>query len=142
LKKIICDQPQRIGEFVSKIVGNDGWSSYQAIGLEEENELIAGVLFDHFNGASICMHVAAIPGCRWLTREYLWYCFHYPFMELGVKRITGLVPESNQAARRFDEHLGFTLETRLKEAHPEGDMLVYRMFKKDCRFLRMNHGKT
>jgi RimJ/RimL family protein N-acetyltransferase len=139
LKKIITDQPQRVGEFVSRLMGNDGWSSYQAIGLEEDGELIAGVLFDNYNGASICMHVAAVPGKRWMSREYLWYCFYYPFMELKVKRITGLVPESNLAARRFDEHLGFQLEARLKDAAPDGDVLVYRMMKADCKFLEMKH---
>lgn len=135
MKKIVCDQPERVGRFVSEIMGNDGWSSYQAIGLEENDQLIAGVLFDNYNGASICMHVAAVPGKRWMTREFLWYCFYYPFMELKVKRITGLVPESNLVARRFDEHLGFKLETRLEDAHPDGDVLVYKMMKSDCRFL-------
>jgi len=142
VRRIVTDQPQRIGEFVSEIMGNDGWSSYQAIGLEEDGELIAGVLFDNYNGASICMHVAALPGKRWLTREFLWYCFYYPFMELKVKRVTGLVPESNLVARRFDEHLGFELEARLKDAAPDGDVLVYRMFKDDCRFLEKKHVKT
>lgn len=142
MRRIVTDQPQRVGEFVSKIMGNDGWSSYQAIGLEEDGELIAGVLFDNYNGASICMHVAAVPGKRWMTREFLWYCFYYPFMELKVKRVTGLVPESNLAARRFDEHLGFELEARLKDAAPDGDVLVYRLFKADCRFLEKKHVKT
>lgn len=139
MREIIANQPERVGRFVSEIMGNDGWSSYQAIGLEEDGELIAGVLFDNYNGASICMHVAAVPGKRWLTREFLWYCFYYPFVELGVKRITGLVPESNLAARRFDEHLGFRLEARLEDAHPDGDVLVYKMTKADCRFLEMKH---
>ena len=142
MKKIIDNEPQRVGEFISRIMGNDGWSSYQAIGLEDDGELIAGVLFDNYNGASICMHVAAVQGKRWMTRDYLWYCFYYAFVEIGVRRITGLVPESNMDARRFDEHLGFKIETRLKDAHPTGDMLIYVMFKEDCRFLEMKrHGK-
>ena len=142
MKKIIVDQPERVGNFVSRIMKNDGWSSYQAIGLEEDGELIAGVLFDNYNGASICMHVAALPGKRWMTKEYLWYCFHYPFNELKVKRITGLVAESNLEARRFDEHIGFELETRLKDACPDGDMLVYVLWKDNCRFLRKSHGQA
>lgn len=77
-----------------------------------------------------------------MSREYLWYCFHYPFNELKVRRITGLVPESNMEARKFDERLGFKLETRLKNAHPDGDVLVYAMFREDCRFLEMRHVKA
>jgi RimJ/RimL family protein N-acetyltransferase len=135
LKRIVCDQNERVNAFVASQMGIAGWSNAVGIGLEEDGELIAGVTFDYYNGASICMHVAGI-GKRWMTRDYLWYCFHYPFEELKVKRITGLVPESNLAARKFDEHLGFELETRLKDAAPDGDVLVYVMRRENCRFLR------
>jgi RimJ/RimL family protein N-acetyltransferase len=58
-----------------------------------------------------------------------------------VQRITGLVGEGNAAARRFDEHLGFTLETKLTGAHPTGDLLVYVMWKHDCIWLEKNHAQ-
>lgn len=135
MKRIVCDEPARVCQFVSERMGVSSWSAATSIGLEEDGALIAGVVFDYYNGASICMHVAAI-GRRWMTRDYLWYCFHYPFNELKVKRITGLVPESNLDARRFDENLGFKLETRLTDAHPDGDVLVYKMTREDCRFLQ------
>lgn len=135
--KTITTDSERVNAFVAERMGIAGWSNAVGIGLEENGELIAGVTFDYYNGASICMHVAAVEGRRWMTREYLWFCFYYPFEQLGVKRITGLVPETNMDARRFDEHLGFKLETRLKDAAPDGDVLVYAMFKEDCRFLRM-----
>lgn len=138
MRTIVCDD-ERVCRFVSQQMNIDGWSAARGVGLEENGELIAGVVYDYWNGASICMHVAGI-GKRWLTREYLWYCFHYPFEELKVRRITGLVPESNMEARRFDEHLGFKLETRLKDAHPDGDILVYAMFREDCRFLGIRRG--
>lgn len=112
-----------------------GFGVAQGIGWVRDGEILAGVVYCNFNGANIDMHVAAVPGRRWLTREYLWFCFFYPFYQCGVKRITGLVPASNEDARKFDEHLGFTLEARLKDAHPTGDILVYRMFKNDCRWL-------
>jgi RimJ/RimL family protein N-acetyltransferase len=139
--KTITTDSERVNTFVARQMGLESWLDGWGIGLEEDGELIAGVTFDNFNGASICMHVAAAEGKRWMTREYLWFCFHYPFEQLGVKRITGLVPASNTVAQRFDEHLGFKLEARLKDAAPDGDLLVYAMFKDDCRFLRMKrHG--
>ena len=111
-------------------------SHFTAIGLLEDGELIAGVLFDEFTHFSIDMHVAAIPGRRWLTREYMGECFRYPFLQLGVQRITGRVPASNAAARRFDEHLGFTLEGRCRRALAGGeDLLIYGMLKDECRWL-------
>jgi len=99
----------------------------------------AGVVFNEYNGPSICMHVASDGSKRWLCREFLRVSFDYPFNQAGVKRITGLVGEGNYDARQFDEHLGFKLETRLKGAHPTGDLLVYVMWRDGCKWLRLNH---
>jgi hypothetical protein len=99
--------------------------------------ILAGVWYEGWNGANMNIHVAAEPSKRWMNREFLWYTFHYPFVECGAKRLTGWVEESNLEARRFDEHIGFKLETRLKDAAPTGDMLVYVMRKEDCRWLNL-----
>jgi len=114
-----------------------GYGAATGIGLERGGSLIAGVVYSDWNGANINMHVAAVPGRKWLNREYLWFCFYYPFWQVGAKRITGLVGEGNADARRFDEHLGFKLEARLKDAHPTGALLVYVLRKEDCRWLAM-----
>lgn len=106
-----------------------------SIGLMEGSEILAGVYYEDYNGANVICTMAAVPGKRWMTREYLWYCFHYPFNELQVKRMTLLVVETNVEARKLDEHLGFKLEAALKSAHPDGDLLVYAMFREDCRWL-------
>ena len=138
MKTIVCGQDEHVAAFVAKQIGMGGkFGSCVGIGLEEDGELIAGVVFDDYNGSNISMHVGAIPGKRWMTKEYLWYCFYYAFEEAKVKRITGVVEEENITAQKFDEHLGFELETTLKDAGRSGDLLIYRMFKEDCRFLRM-----
>ncbi len=105
------------------------------VGLERDNQLIAGVVFNDYNGANINMHVASDGSRHWLNREFLWFCFYYAFEQAKVKRITALIGEGNLAALRFNDHIGFTEETRLKDAHPNGDMIVRVMFKKDCRWL-------
>jgi RimJ/RimL family protein N-acetyltransferase len=98
-------------------------------------DVLAAVWFDGFNGANLNLHVAAKPGAQWLTRKFANIVFHYAFIQLGAKRVTGLVEENNYKARRFDEKLGFTLETKLKDASPYGDMLVYVMRRDDCKWL-------
>lgn len=142
MKHIVAHDKQRVGDFARSLLGNEGWAFYEAIGLEENGKLIAAVVFDNYNKISIHMHVAAVAGARWLTREYLRYCFQYPFIELNVKRITGMVCSSNVRARRFCEHLGFFLEATLKHASPTGDLCVYRMLKQDAPYLtkRICHG--
>lgn len=109
----------------------------RAIGLRRDGELVAGVVYEGYNGRNIWMHVAAIPGARWMSREFLHAVFAYPFDLCKVDRVSGYVNESNLQARRFDEHLGFKEEARLRGAAPDGgDVLVYVMWRDDCRFLR------
>ena len=113
----------------------------QALGWHDGKRIVAGVAYTDYNGANLAMHVVAVPGRRWLTREFLHKCFHYPFRQLGVKRVTGLVGSGNMQARRFNEHLGFTLETTLRGAHPSGDMLVYVLWRENCRWLTLAQGE-
>lgn len=134
---IIIDD-QRVYEFVTLHgVPIDRSAGQQGIGLEKNGELIAGVIYDDYSISNIWMHVAAIPGKRWMTRDYLYACFAYPFKQLNCKRVTGWVEASNIDARRFDEHLGFKQEAVLVSAARDGgDVILYRMFKDECRFIR------
>lgn len=107
----------------------------RGIGLSNDGELCAGVVYEDWNGVNVVCHIAS-EGRIWATRWYLGIIFDYPFVQLGVNRITVAVGEGNKDSRRFVEHLGFTREANLTGAHPTGDLIIYRMWKTDCRFLR------
>lgn len=108
-----------------------------AIGLRRDGHLVAGVVYEDYNGPNIWMHVAAVPGARWMTRDYLKAVFAYPFLVCNVKQLWGYVAETNVAARRFDEHLGFREHARLRGAAPDGkDLIVYLMRREWCRFIK------
>jgi len=111
-----------------------------AIGLERNGELVAGVLYEDYNGANLLMHVASDGSAQWMTPGYLRVCFEYPFGKLGCKRVTGIVPSINRRALMFDERLGFKVEARLTDAHPDGDLIVLSMKRDECRWIRSNHG--
>lgn len=135
MKEIICDTP-RVFDFCTKFFPLNESAGLQGIGLANDGELIAGVLYDDWNGSNIWMHVAAVPGRRWLTRDYLKFCFGYPFTQLGCRRVSGWVEASNHDARRFDEHLGFKEEAVLKQAGRNGDdVIIYVMYREDCRYV-------
>lgn len=107
------------------------------IGLwEEDLGPVAACFYESYNGASVLGHLAGV-GKKWMNREFLWYCFYYPFEELRINKILGLVESTNAEARRLDEHLGFTLEATLKDAAPNGDLLIYSMVKDQCRWLSL-----
>lgn len=126
----------RVLRFVQQHVPLSACANMTAIGLERDGELVAGVIYEGYNGHNVWMHVA-IPGR--ITKAYLRYCFHYPFVELGCTRLSGYVEASNAQARRFDEHLGFKQEAVLRGAASDGgDVILYRMTREDCRYVAHN----
>lgn len=104
----------------------------RGIGLSRNGELIAGIVYADFNGRNVFMH-HAIDGR--LTRHYLWMAFDYPFNQLKVERVTGMIPSSNLKAIKFAEHVGFVFETVLRDAHPTGDLLYYVGRRNNFRWL-------
>ena len=140
MRQIIIGEDAVVSAFMQEVLSTPhGFESGRGIGMAEVESgmarIIAGIWFENYNGANMMMHVAALPNSRWMSKELLWYTFYYPFIECGCKRVTGLVEETNEAAREFDERLGFHLEARLKDAAPGGDLLVYAMFRDECRWL-------
>ena len=126
----------RVFDFVRSQMPFNAVEGMVGIGFERDGELIAGVMYEGYNGRNIWLHVAALTDKRWLTRSYMKVCFAYPFVQLGVNRISGYVNESNTLARRFDEHLGFKEEARLRGAAADGgDVIIYAMHKEECRYV-------
>ena len=142
MKRVIYGQDSRICEWVgARVDETDFGDGAVALGVEEDGKVLAGVVFNLYNGPSICMHVAAVPDKRWMTREFLWRVFAYPFIQLDCRRVTGLVRVDNYEAQRFDEHIGFRREGLLRQAAADGtDMILYGMLKEECRWLGVKHG--
>lgn len=111
------------------------------IGVQRDGELIAGVVFNEWNGVNINMHVAAVEKSNWLSRKALWYFFDYPFNQAKVNRITALVGEGNLKSRSLVEGVGFTREATLSGAHPTGDLIVSVMWKSNCRWINLGRPK-
>lgn len=103
--------------------------------MDKNDVLVAGVTYSQFNGANIVVDIAAEQGHRWCTPEILYCLFAFPFEQLGCTRMTAPVAASNLRSRKFVEHLGFTLEATLSDACADGDLLLYCMTRKNCRWL-------
>lgn len=137
----LISNPIRVHDFVRRLAPVPLVAGMKGIGLEKDGELVAGVLYESFNGHNVWMHVAAAPGRLWATRKFLETCADYPFNQLGCSRVSGYVEASNAASRALCEHLGFTQEATLKGAASDGgDVILYAMWRKDCRYLKDRHG--
>lgn len=135
MTEITINIPEILG-FIKKFPNVDGVVPEAAIGIVKDGNIIGAVLYEGYNGSNIWMHVAGIKGEPWLTKRTLALFFHYPFVQLGCQRVSGWVQMDNSDAKQFDEHIGFEKEAVLSRAGRGGaDVIVYRMFKEDCRWL-------
>lgn len=134
---LVYDTP-RVAAFVRSLLpGMRASEDMVAIGLERWGRLVAGVLYEGINQHNAWMHVAAEPGARWLTRDYLRACFAYPFKVCGLRRVSGYVDANNEASVRFCRHLGFREEAVLRGAAVDGgSVIVMVMWRTECRFLK------
>jgi RimJ/RimL family protein N-acetyltransferase len=133
---ILWDARDRVGEWVRQRIPEIGpsWGEwYQAIGLEEEGKLIAGVVYNLYSGADIAMHVAGEG--RWLRRQFTQAAFGYPFLQLKTRRVTSYTGSRNETSIRLQMGLGFEYEGRMRHALPDDDVLIFGLLKEHCRYL-------
>lgn len=143
LPGLVVRQDDRVGKWVCERIGCEwfsgrGWT----LGLEDsEGNLVAGAVYENYSETNIFVHLA-IEEKHSSTKNFLFYGFYYPFVELGCDRITALVKSTNTESAALCVHLGMELEAVLYGACVGGHILVYRMFKKDCKWLSLGdkHG--
>lgn len=132
---IITDRQEELGRWLCPRTGGryvPGAGVY--IGNEINGKLVAVVGYEDYNGASVRIHVAGEG--HWMTREFLWFAFYYPFEQMKVKKLIGLVAGTNERALKLDKHLGYVEEAVIKDAVPGGDLHILTMTKEQCRFLK------
>lgn len=135
LGSMLVSDLETVWRYVHAATGVPLSSTMKALGLRREGKLVAGVLYEGWNGVNLWMHSAIEPGA-YLGRLFPWYVFHYPFNEIGCRRLTGLVEESNKEAMRFNTRLGFKVEARLAGAATDGgDTMIMVMTRENCRWL-------
>lgn len=131
------------GQWVAEAVNVVWHPDMTAVAWMADGELVAGILYESYTGASIGMHSRVTDPSK-VTRQWLFSIFDYPFNELGCRRVTGMVPSDNLQAQQIDERLGFEFEARLTGYYPTCDALIYVMWKEDCRWLKLRekvHGR-
>lgn len=135
---VIADH--RIGYWVAASASSGRYDPIisQAIGLIKDGEPVAGVIFTDFNGRSMVVH-QAIRGK--ITREFLHKISDYAFNQCNVEKLIGPVDSGNNKAIKLVLKMGFKEEARIKDAHPNGDVILFTLAKSECRFLGERYGK-
>jgi RimJ/RimL family protein N-acetyltransferase len=141
---VIVTQPKElIAAFVNERQGVDvttPWASpFNALGWMNDGKLVAGVIYNLCEARNINMHIGAVDGKKWLTREFLFAAFDYPFNQLQVRRVTAPIKARLKNVHEFVENLGFKREAVIPHYFADDDMVLYGMLRKNCRFLEMRY---
>ena len=121
-----------MAEWVRRQIPDSFWNGmYRAIGLIRGNELVGGVVYTDSSKANISMSVAG----TYFSRQFIKVCFGYPFLQLRVNRVTGYIASRNMKSRVLAERIGMRLESIMERALPDDDVMVYRMFKEECKWV-------
>jgi RimJ/RimL family protein N-acetyltransferase len=133
---LVFDEPQRIGAWVAaQVEQSASWGDFHAIGAVLDGEVVAGVVFNNYNGVNCTVHIAIVRRGRFLIELFRAVC-DYAFRHCGLKRMTGMVPASKPQVLAFDLHLGFEEEFVMREAAFDGgDLPVLVMRPAGCRWL-------
>lgn len=108
----------------------------QCISISHDGLLYGGVIYQNYTKASIGMHTAGFsPG--WATRDFMWAIFHYPFEQLGCKKVFGQVRETNTRALEIDLKIGFKIIAKVEDVFPDGACILVGMAREECRWLKL-----
>ena len=130
-----------VGRWVAEQMnGSFSETTSTAIGLQKETgEIIAGVMYENWNKRSVVAHMAVTGR---ITRSFLGAIFRYAYEKCGVNKVILPVSSGNDRSIKFVKHLGFTEEARIRDAAPDGDIVIYSLAKSECRFLGAAYGQA
>lgn len=127
-----------VGPWVAQRVGllSGNWGSFAALGLRDrpDGELVAGCILNNITDTNANAHIA-FEGKYALKRSLIHAFFDYAFNQLGLERLTALVDVNNEAALRFDQHIGFVPEFVIPKGNGV-DVVMLVMWKDTCRWIK------
>jgi hypothetical protein len=131
--RIIDADHQRVGRWMQEHHAGYYRDGSTCIGLTRHGELVAGAMYDQYNGCSILMSWA-IDGP--ITRQWLWYIWAYPFLQLKANVVLGFISSTNLKSIKLAERMGCVSVADIPKADQSGLLCMYAMYRDDCRFIR------
>jgi RimJ/RimL family protein N-acetyltransferase len=133
--RLIYGEEDRLLPWAQERIGVRFRPDAYTIGLERDGALVAVVVYDAFSEADCNMHIASDGTQAWMNKSLLLAAFAYPFIQLKLRRVTGMVPAKNTRALAFDQHIGFVREGYHPKALPDDDLVSLGLLRENCRFI-------
>ena len=138
---IVADSPELkdlAAEILHKEIGVQPSADQQAIlWANPDTKVIEWCIgFTAFVGKTCQIHVVNFNK-KYTPRKLLWATFDYPFRQLGLESLIGIVNSNNEQAMKYDQNLGFKEVHRFAGLHDDGgDIVVFELKKDECRFIK------
>ena len=125
------------GDILLTQIGVQPCNDFQAIcWVNEQNQIEWVVGYTAFIGKTCQMHMVNLKG-GYTPKQLLKAAFEYPFGQLGMIKVFGIVNSLNTKAMEYDQKLGFKEAARFEGVHDDGgDIVVFCMDKADCRWIK------
>lgn len=106
------------------------------ISRSEQDDLRGGVVYENYTGkgGTCVVHFAGFHD-NWINRDLLWVGFHYPFVQMECNSIFAQVKSRNWNSRNVVAAMGYKEVILLPNVYPDDDMILYRLYKEDCKYL-------
>lgn len=131
---LICGQTEIIKPWVQDLIPHvDDFGPCEAIGVVENDKLIAGIVYHDFQPkfGTVQLSMAAINP-RWAKKQNIKDLLSIPFEQFECQKIWTLTPIKNEKALKVNIHIGFTKEGVLRHQFGElGHGVVCGMLKKE-----------
>lgn len=131
----VVSDPDRAYEFITRSFELGRSQHWKGLCQLHNGEVVAAAGYDTFTTHNCFLHLASDGSRKWMTRHFLHETFKYPFVTAGCERITAWIEKPNLRSRAIARRTGFTQEAVLEKAGRDGvDVLIYRMFRQECRY--------
>lgn len=131
---MLTNDKELVREWVeSKDAGDFSGGCFAALGVLDNDKLVAGVVYDHYTETCVTATIAVEK--KVLPRQLVRAMFRYPFEQLGVSKIIVYINDANKASVKLATKLGFAIEGKIKDVYPDGSMLIMGLPKANCVWL-------
>jgi len=137
LRTVTTENQQELKEWITKELNGQIQDNMWCIGLKINGEIRSVVSYTAFKGKSCNMSIAS-KGSNWMTKDYLWAMFDYPFNVLKLKVIIGTIWSKNVPSLRLSRKLGFKEIATIADAHENGDLVLMELRQENCKALHIN----
>lgn len=133
---LVCNDRERVGAWVAQRIGMLGsWGEFTAIGQEDtDGELAVGAVITGQTDTNAFAHLAIADKAK-LHLGMVRAFFDYAFNQLDLERLTAHVDADNEAALRFDLHIGFEHEFTIPKGNGV-DVHQLVMWRDRCRWIK------